>query len=236
MKLKKIISKVLSAANPYVNEFYSQHGEDVLLQSFLSKKLSDKNYTGFYIDIGAHHPMRFSNTYLFYKNGWSGINIDATPGSMKEFNKIRKRDINLEIGISGSFDELEYYSFQEPALNSFDKNLSEKRINEGCKLKEIILVKTSPINDILDKYIPPNKHIDFMTIDVEGFDLLVLQTLDFKKYAPDFFVVEDADFVAKDIVEYSKSETYCFLKNKGYKSVARNIMSHIFQRDEQNEC
>jgi len=65
---------------------YSQDGEDVVLASFYENM---KNYRGFYVDIGAHHPVRFSNTWMFYKNGWKGINIDPTPGSMKAFNVIR---------------------------------------------------------------------------------------------------------------------------------------------------
>lgn len=63
-----------------------------------SSKSFRKKKIGFYVDVGAHHPMRFSNTYFFYRMGWSGINIDAMPGSMKEFKKYRRRDINLELG------------------------------------------------------------------------------------------------------------------------------------------
>ena len=64
---------------------------------FLKKNFSKSLDT--FIDVGAHHPMRFSNTYLFYKKKWKGINIDPLPGSMKLFNKLRPRDINLELGV-----------------------------------------------------------------------------------------------------------------------------------------
>lgn len=76
---------------------------------------------------GAHHPMRFSNTYLFYKKGWNGINIDAMPDSMKPFNKFRPRDINIEKPVSGKKQVLTYYAFNESALNGFSKELSEER-------------------------------------------------------------------------------------------------------------
>ncbi|ETD27688.1 hypothetical protein [Helicobacter canis] len=79
----------------YMNPSYSIEGEDRIVRALLWQK-HDK---GFYVDVGAHHPFRFSNTYLFYTQGWSGINIDATPGSMKAFNKYRPRDINLEVGV-----------------------------------------------------------------------------------------------------------------------------------------
>jgi len=74
---------------------YSQEGEDLILERFF-----EGMNTGFYVDVGAFHPKRFSNTYIFYKKGWHGINIDARPGSMKLFNFVRPRDINLEIPIS----------------------------------------------------------------------------------------------------------------------------------------
>lgn len=90
------------------NLSFSQEGEDMIL-----RKLLDRKTTGFYIDVGAHHPQRFSNTYFFYLKGWSGINIDPIPGRMKLFNQLRNRDINLEIGISESKKSLTYYIFNE---------------------------------------------------------------------------------------------------------------------------
>src|SRR5829696_7661265 len=79
----------------YSRKSYSQEGEDLILERiFLEQK------KGFYVDVGAHHPKRFSNTFLFYKLGWFGINIDAMPGSMSAFESARPRDINLEVAIA----------------------------------------------------------------------------------------------------------------------------------------
>ena len=74
---------------------YSQEGEDILIERMIGKKKK-----GFYIDIGAHHPYRFSNTYYFYKQGWSGINIEPNVEHFRYFLKHRKRDINLNKGLS----------------------------------------------------------------------------------------------------------------------------------------
>ena len=60
---------------------------------------SDK-MDGFYVDVGAFHPTLFSNTYFFYLNGWRGLNIEARPGSKQLFDKLRPKDINVEIGVS----------------------------------------------------------------------------------------------------------------------------------------
>ena len=84
----------------------------MILNRFFERKRN-----GFYVDVGAHHPKRFSNTYTFYKKGWRGVNIDAMPGSMEKFKKIRPRDINLEFAISNKNGTLVYHMFNEPALN-----------------------------------------------------------------------------------------------------------------------
>jgi len=228
-RLKTFIRGFLRPKTQFYQKCYSQDGEDGLLLSFLCDRKE-----GFYIDIGAHHPMRFSNTYLFYKKGWCGINIDATPGSMKAFNKIRERDINVEAGIGDSYGELDYYSFCEPALNSFDKELSNERIKNGWKLKRqggVIQVKVFPINDVLNKYMPKNRHIDFITIDIEGFDLVVLSSWDFEKYAPDFFVIEDVEFNGKDIKEVCEnSRVYKLMIQKSYICVGRTMRTLIFKK------
>lgn len=80
--------------DPWISHFYSQEGEDMVL-----RKIFKNQKKGFYVDIGAHHPKRFSNTHLLYKKGWKGINIDVTPGSIKLFNQLRPRDTNLELGV-----------------------------------------------------------------------------------------------------------------------------------------
>jgi len=101
-------------------------GEDIILRRFLPDK-----YRGFYVDIGAHHPRRFSNLYLLYQNNRRGVNVDDMPGSMIEFRRWLPRDINLEIGVSDHEGTMTYHIFKEPALNTFDFDLAEKYIQDG---------------------------------------------------------------------------------------------------------
>ena len=65
----------------------------------ISRHVFEGRWQGFYVDVGVDHPRRYSNTYFFYKLGWRGVNIDAMPGSMNLFARIRPRDINLECGV-----------------------------------------------------------------------------------------------------------------------------------------
>lgn len=189
---------------------YSQDGEDVVLQSFFEDQ---KEYKGIYVDIGAHHPMRFSNTCFFYKRGWKGINIDPTPGSMKPFRYLRNRDINLEIGIGRSAGELTFYCFNDPALNTFDKKLADDRNKGRYYIQKNIKVKIEPLSKILEQHLSKETKIDFFTIDVEGLDLDVLHSNNWKIYRPEYILVEDIGF---NFIEPQKSEIYRFLSEKGY--------------------
>ncbi|MFM6072225.1 MAG: FkbM family methyltransferase, partial [Dolichospermum sp.] len=153
---------------------------DLILARFFEK---EKN--GFYVDIGAHHPQRFSNTYYFYLKGWSGINIDAMPGSMKIFDDLRPLDINLEIPISDKSEILTYYEFDEPALNSFSLPLSQERIKtSNYKIIAETQLKTQTLAEVLDKHLPPEQTIDFLSIDVEGLDYKVMISNNWDKYKP----------------------------------------------------
>ncbi|MCK4664231.1 MAG: FkbM family methyltransferase [Bacteroidales bacterium] len=194
---------------------YSVNGEDLLLYSYLKdiKK-------GFYVDIGAHHPFRFSNTFLFYQLGWSGINIDALPGSMTLFNKFRNRDINLEIGISSKKEILTYYQFEENAYNTFSKEFANKYIKNNIKLVEKHSITTYPLKDILDKYLNTFE-ITFLCIDVEGLDLAILQSNNWDKYKPKYIFVEENNV---ELFKIENNSIVNFLKEKKYEllSVYKN--------------
>lgn len=202
---------------------YSQEGEDMVL-----KKIFETDSSGFYIDIGAHHPKRFSNTYYFYKRGWKGINIDAMPGSMKLFNLIRSRDINLEIPVSNEKKILKYYVFNEPALNGFSKELSENRDGEDTQFKVIktLQLETSRLDEILEKYVPKNQKISFLSIDVEGLDLEVLKSNNWLTYRPQYILVEIYNI---ELERLHECEIYNFLKSKNYKLVSKCVYTCIFQ-------
>lgn len=207
----------------YATKSYSQEGEDLIL-----RRIFEKKPVGFYIDIGAHHPKRFSNTHIFHKRGWRGINIDALPGSMAIFKKHRPRDINLEIPVSERIEELTYYEFNEPALNSFSEELSNIR-NDSEKYRIISKKKMTalPLADILDKYLPNGQVIDFMTIDVEGWDLKVLKSNDWRKYQPKIVLVEIDD---SDLNDMDNDPTVRFLREQGYLVYAKTVKTWIFYR------
>lgn len=233
--LKTILPKsvkdiIINFRNNYFDGYsvksYSQEGEDIIL-----RKLFGNRKDGFYVDVGAHHPMRFSNTYFFYKLGWSGVNIDAMPGSMKLFNKIRPRDINIEKPISDKKHILTYYAFNEPALNGFSKELSEKRESADNDYHIIFTkdIETFTLAEVLDQNIPPNQTIDFLTIDVEGLDLNVLKSNNFKKYKPKVILIE---ILESSLSKTENHEITKYLKEYNYSIYAKAVGTVFFVRNE----
>ena len=213
----------------YVSEIsHSTNFEDIIAKFYCNQHRGKVG--GFYVDIGALDPFRFSNTYALYLAGWRGINIEPRRDSIQKFNKYRKRDINLNIGVSLAAGELEYYSFAEPAYNTTEKDRADYVVQQGySKLLEYYKIATRPLKEIFQQNDVLATGIDFMAIDVEGHELAVLQSNDWLLYRPFFIAMEsllskqhgydvrylDADPAVKfcwirATVLWPKSEINCF--------------------------
>ena len=182
---------------------------------------------GFYIDIGAHHPIRFSNTWRLYRNGWRGINVDATPGSMEAFNNLRPDDINLEIAISDSAIPLTFYMFDEPALNTFDLDLAKRYQKLNYPLKGVRSITPCSMTQLFDNYLPAGQHIDLLSIDIEGEELRALRSNDWQHYSPDVIVLEALDASLKTLFDHP---AVVFLMDQGYVPISKLANSVIMKR------
>ena len=203
---------------------YSQEGEDLILFRIFDVKVSK----GFYVDVGAHHPKRFSNTYLFYKKGWRGINIEPMPGSKKIFDKYRPEDINIEIPISDKEEELTYYMFNDPALNGFSKEISQQRDElKDYKIIKTVNLKTRTLGSILKEFLPAGQKIDMLSIDVEGLDLKVLKSNDWDKYNPTIILVEDKYFTFESP---HSSDVFDYLQKLNYKLISKSEKTLFFEK------
>lgn len=203
--------------------YYAQEGEDIILA-----RIFDNKKNGFFVDIGAHHPARFSNTYYFYKNlNWRGLNIEPNPEVLTLFQLKRGRDINLNFGVASKAEILEFYQFDEPALNTFSKSMLDERLSStpykhlGTKRIQVL-----PLSEILDRHLPPNTHIDFMTIDVEGLDLEVLHSNDWGKYRPSWVLAEQ---LGVDNIENLDFEIHNFMKSKNYQLFAKTYNTLFYK-------
>lgn len=224
--LKKILIEIKNIFfGRYFIKSYSQQGEDIILNKFFYQKLN-----GFYVDVGAHHPKRFSNTFYFYKKGWNGINIDAMPGSMRLFDLLRPRDINIEVPISNEQKELNYYMFNEPALNGFSKKISSKRNKiDSYYIISTKKLKTNTLNNVLNYNLKNNVNIDFLTIDVEGLDFEVLKSIDLKKHKPKVILIE---ILNNSLESLKNNQVTIYLKQYNYSIYTRTGNTFFYIKDD----
>jgi FkbM family methyltransferase len=197
-----------------------QEGENIILERIFAKKTK-----GFYVDVGAHHPVRFSNTLNLYQKGWSGINIEPNQETIKAFKKMRPRDINLSIAISSMKNACNYYKFKEPALNTTDINIVKMRERQGYKCIEKIIVPTQTLNQVLSKHCEKTSVIDILKIDVEGKELDVLKSNNWGKFIPKVIICE---LINVDIGNLNKNHVYKFLKSKNYLLYCKLLQNGIF--------
>jgi FkbM family methyltransferase len=208
------------------NLSFGQEGEDRVISS-LMYKVYGGSYpgTGFYVDVGAHDPFRFSNTYMFYKMGWSGINIDAAPGSMRSFTTHRPRDLNLEVGIGKEISTATFYLFNEPALNTFDRDLALARCVPPYRQVGETTVAIVPLRDVFSKHLAANRPIDFLTVDVEGRDIDVLQSNDWLNYRPKIVLVE---ILHKTVVDAAIDPVALYLAGLDYAFYSKTVNTALF--------
>jgi FkbM family methyltransferase len=223
MTLQSLINRLLMRdLDMQPNRCYGQDGEDLILN-----RLLEGQSIGFYVDVGAHHPVRFSNTYLFYQRGWRGINIDAMLGSMRKFNKVRPRDINIECGVAGASGKLMYHRFNEPALNTFDAAEAEHKNKPPYQVVDIVEVAVERLDDLLARHLPVGQQIDFLSVDVEGKDEEVLRSNDWNHYRPRYILAET---LRTDMLNLTSCPVVQFLKGVGYTPVAKAYNTSFFAR------
>ena len=205
---------------------YSLFQEDLFIKKYFKNKTK-----GFYIDIGCYHPLDGNNTHLLYAKGWKGMNLDINSYSIEMFNFLRKKDINIHSGISNKKEKLVmYYRKEINMLNTLDKNIAKIHFRNGFKKRN---VQVNTLNYFIFKYFKKLIKIDFLNIDVEGVELNVLKSLNFKQYNPQLICIEihNSKNMYDTNYDYLKSNSiYKYLINKKYKVVWKKKYSFIFER------
>lgn len=206
---------------PIISGSYSQYGEDKIIDKLLGYKSK-----GFFIDIGANRPKMMNNTYMFYKRGWRGINIEPQTNLYNQFIKSRKDDINLNVGVGNSNgDTFEFYVFKEDELSTFSRESKEIYIERGHKFDKVLSIEIISLNKIIDKYSNKFSNIDFLSIDVEGFEMEVMKSYDWR-IKPQLIVLESNGQIknGQNVI----SEHLKFLENHGYFLAYFNGLNSFF--------
>jgi FkbM family methyltransferase len=194
-------------------------GEDLIIADFFK----DIN-NGSYVDAGCYHPLHLSNTYLLYKKGWRGVNIDLSEYTIDLFNFLRPDDVNINSAITNYDGEIKYYYQKELSqLTSVKKEIAIKRMQGEIKEKKI---KSLKIDTILNYSKFKNNRIDFLNIDVEGGDFDALRSIDLNVYKPKMICIEIDE---KNILS---SNIYSYLIKFNYKKIwsSDSNLSHIFTK------
>lgn len=231
-KIKSLLKRTLvNTFFRHIRRSYSQSGEDIII-SDLFTRLGISNPT--YLDIGANHPIALSNTYRLYTRGSKGVCIEPNPVLFSQLKQKRKKDICINAGIAFNEQrEADYYMFPDKmnGLNTFSKEEAEfweQTGKEGIgkhKVENILKMKLLDINEVMKEYF--SLQPDFISIDVEGLDLEIIQCIDFNKHKPFVFCVETLAFEKGD-KEYKKENIINYLQEKGYFIYADTYINTIF--------
>lgn len=230
-RLRNSFSALLGKSYLYSKEKYafhrlsfSQEGEDLLLERLFPDQLK-----GFYVDIGAHHPTKFSNTYLLYLKGWRGVNVDPNPSAKILFDKLRPEDENVLAAISLGQQNLTYHMFDEPALNTCDAAVAGIHAQNSLKISEQV-VPGITLKDLLDGLANKVDLIDFFTVDVEGLDLDVLKSNDWSAYRPRVVFVESYMERDSSIEDLLDSPIVVYMRSVGYQFFSRLDNTLVFKQ------
>ena len=196
---------------------FSQQGEDLVIDRILRRKL-DYNFSnqGFYIDVGAYHPVSYSTTYLLYLNGWSGICIDISPESCSLLAKRRPRDRVLNLAVSNSNGML--YSSGSSKMSLINSTTENAKSHSDKSVQAQTLTSILESEGITDE-------IDYLNIDTEGTELEALQGLNFEKFRPKIISIE---IHHRDIARALETESARYLGGLGYECVGCTVITYFF--------
>ncbi|MDX2479301.1 MAG: FkbM family methyltransferase [Desulfuromusa sp.] len=185
MFFRRLVNYMLRKIGIYYQKSYSQCGEDLIV-NYIFNILKIAHPT--YLDIGAHHPRFLSNTYLFYRQGCKGVNIEPDPFLFGKIKRSRGRDVNLNVGLASKQGSLKLHVFSSRTLNTFSEDEAKKYVQEGHEQIALHDIEVLTFEDIMKQHM--DRTPDFISLDVEGMDLEILQSIDFSHYQPTVFCIE----------------------------------------------
>ena len=192
---------------------YSFNAVDLIIDYIFKNKNN-----GFYLDVGSQHPISNNNTYLLFKRGWSGINIDLDKKNFDLFNTARPNDINLNLAISSNVAEKKLYFYHDKSpINTLDKVVSDF---QTATVKEIKRIKTTTL-DIALQNLKFNNKIDYMNLDVEGHEMDIFKAFDLSVYKPSIISVEFLDLDMK-YLEFKNNDLQRIVNSDLYKHLLNN--------------
>lgn len=208
-------------ASGLMRGLFSQLGEDgTILWIFEGRK------NGFYVDIGCHNPLIYSNTAALHLwHDWKGLNVDIDKRAIALFEDWRPGDINVLAGVGKEAGVCDAFIFEAGALSTLDVEAASNPMYESIG-RERVQVEIMPLRQLLSKYLPADQHIDFLNIDAEGLDYEILLSNDWERYRPDVLAIEAP---ALDLINASSDRTFQFLNSIDYRLVSHTVITSIYR-------
>lgn len=210
----------ISALGPLLRQWrslwFSQYGEDAILSALRPRS------TGTYVDVGAHHPWRGSNTYKLYLKGWTGLTIEPNPDHAAAFSRFRPRDQHLVMGVAAEASTLVYHRFRDSRLNSFQPDpYHAAQPRDG----EPVAIACMPLREIVRERLGDGP-IDLLSVDCEGLDHAVLASLDWTRTRPVAVIAEDFERFRSEAA--GEGLITAFMKQQGYACFGQAMFSFLF--------
>jgi FkbM family methyltransferase len=214
----------------------SQIHQDLILDEQVFKNKTN----GFFVEVGALDGFGASNTWFFeMERNWSGLLIEPNPIEFeKRHQHPRPKSVFENCAISDIEKDINFLSIEGPCnvlsgiiefynpqhLDRINKELEMyKNYPQGHDLysrKEEIPMKAVRLETLFDKH--GIKKIDLLSIDVEGAESQVLNSINFDKVDIDVFLIEN---------NYGLNKEIEFLSNKGYKLLGNIQWDSIFVKN-----
>lgn len=206
-------------ARPERNTSYAVGGVDLILKSILRDV-----EVGSYLDIGANHPIDFSNTYVFYESGWSGYAVDGNSAYRGEWSEIRPRDRFINEIVSDCRKSVSFEIFPDPTMSTIAQDTGERyRLKFESLKPNVIDLESTTIFDVYQKEI--NSEIHLLNIDIEGEELNALIGANLDIFRPGVVCVEIKN---RSIYDIQDSEIFKYISDFGYRLIAKTPLDTIF--------
>lgn len=221
--MTRVRRKLYRATGVHYKKSYSQCGEDLIVHFALETMRVVKPT---YLDIGAHHPTLFNNTYIFYRDGSRGVNVEPDRALIDRFHRARPDDVNLNCGIGPEEGTLELHVMSLPTLNTFSAEQARRYCEEhGLRVLRKVPVPVKRFDQVVDQHL--RKAPDFVSLDAEGVDLPILRSIDFARYRPLVVCVETLTYSdgggGHKIVEIDE-----LMRGAGYMRYADTFINSIY--------
>lgn len=208
---------------------FAIEAEDLILERLLNVFVFDHAWRpGRYVDVGAHHPVSHSNTYLLYCKGWTGVCVEPNPEFAEDFAALRPNDRFVNAGLSVTASSLTYHCFDDPLINGFfGDDVVEIFRREGKRLIRSVEMPCLGVKEFLASYVPGP--IDVLNIDIETQDSAVLEAWDWVGCRPSVIC---AEVPQPRIRAALRDDVVKVLESAGFSLVSRVWQSAFFVADE----